>query len=99
MEKPFYVPFEPGIGSERAWKPKAATVRVVPRVPEAAAVNSPEADAWFASPAIANLNDLRTRKPSSPMTRVAILRDDRHLFVAIECLEPEMSRVGRLVPR
>ncbi len=99
MDDAFYVPFEPGIGSERVWRPKAARARVVKRVPEAAAVATPEADAWFAEPAIASLNDVRTRKAAGVATRVAALRDAKHLFVAIECLEPEMPRVHRFVPK
>ena len=99
MDDRFYVPFEPGIGAKRVWTPKVAVAKRVERAPDASAVGTPEADAWFESPAIANLNSLSTRKPAAIATRVAVFHDAKHLFVAVECVEPEMSRTRRLVPK
>jgi hypothetical protein len=99
MDDRVYVPFEPGIGLKRVWTPKVAVAKGMDRVPDASAVGTSEADAWFESPAIANLNSLYTRKPAAVATRAAVFHDAKHLFVAVECIECEMSRTRRLVPK
>ena len=99
MEETFYVPFEPGIGADAVMTPRSVAARIVARAPGAAAVKMEAADAWFENPAIENINYIRTRRAADPPTRVAVMRDERFLLVAFECMEPEMEKVHRLVPR
>jgi len=99
MAETYYVPFEPGIGAELVMTPKGVAARIVDEVPAVAEVGTAAADAWFEAPDIEGLNDVRTRRPGDPPTRVVILRDKRFLFFAFDCIEPEMRRAHRLVPR
>ena len=99
MDETHYVPFEPGIGAELVTTPVSVAAKRVDKVPDVAEIKTDAADAWFKAPAIENLTSVRARRPADPPTRVVILRDGRHLFFAFECIEPDMDRIHRLVPR
>ena len=98
MDETLYVQFEPGPGSQRVMTPKTVVIPVVDAAPEVGAVASADADKWFENPAIDNLTHVRTGTPGTPGTSVAMMRDDRYLFVAFHCAEPRMADVQRLVP-
>ena len=98
MSEPFYVPFEPGIGVDGVFTPRVAAAKVVAAVPDVADVGSDAADTWFDDPTASDLFSVQTREPSDPPTRVSILRGDRSLFIAFDCVEPDMARLRRAVP-
>jgi hypothetical protein len=97
--EPVYVPFEPGLNVAQTLPALPLMARRVERVPDVAAVRTDQADHWFETPALSNLLNLRDHQPADPVTRVAILRDDRFLFIAFDCIEPDVRRVRRFIPR
>lgn len=99
MSQPVYVPFEPGLNAAQSLSMPVLVVRRLDHVPEVAAVSTEQANAWFEVPTLANLISVRDHQPAEPATRVAVLRDSRHLFIAFDCAEPDFAAVRRFVPR
>src|SRR6478672_12396360 len=93
---PAYMPWEPGLNAAPSLEAFPLIARRVAKVPNPSEIANDTT--LFERPELPNLIASLDHAPADPQTKVAILRDDRYLFIAFDCVEPNFAGLHRLVP-